>query len=128
MIESRGLTATRMIMSMSLIPPTAVSDGFMNMHIGVGVVGQDAFAAAAVPDADVAADRPPRGWLYRDQRVVAGAAGMSSHAPVHVMADVRGSRRVDDGELILIMDSVAIDGTAFAVRAVGLVRVVFLLP
>jgi len=126
-IQSRGLTATRVILALNLIPPTSVSDGYQNVDFGIGVVAQEAFGSNILPDSDEATNRSPRGWLYRSQRVVAGAASMVSHAPVFVGADVRGKRKVDDGELLFIVDSNPIDGTAFTVQCVGLVRVVFLL-
>ena len=127
-IDSRGLTVARTIVRLSFLPPVAVSDAIQGLHFGIGVVGQDAFAASAVPDADVDGDRPPRGWIIRDSVAVPGAASMTNAAPVRVELDIRGMRKVDDGELVLIMDSVAISGTPFIVRAFGIIRVVFLLP
>ena len=127
-LASQGLTLTRTIVSMSFFAPTAVSDGIATVDMGIGVVSREAFVASVVPDPDLATDRPPRGWVYRDQRTVLAAASMSTGLAVHVMADVRGARRVDDGELVLILDVNAVDGTAFDIVTRGLIRCVFLMP
>jgi len=124
--DRRDITLVRTIISLDLVPPTAVSDGFMIHAMGIGVVSQEAFAATVVPDPNVQEDRPARGWVWRDQRTVVGAASMASYSPTHVMADIRGSRKLDDGELVLIMNANTIDGTAFIVKTSGLIRVVFL--
>ena len=62
--DSEGMTAVRTILELSVTPPPAVSDGYMRLDLGVGVVSQEAFLAGIVPDPDVVLDRPPRGWLY----------------------------------------------------------------
>jgi len=127
-IETRGYTLTRTILELSMVPPTAVSDGFQAVSLGVQLVSQEGFNAGVVPDPNVGADRPPRGWVYRTRRAVAGAASMVSHDPLLIMADIRAKRRVDDGELVLTINNDAIDGTAFSVRLDGIVRCAYLLP
>ena len=125
---SRGMTVVRTILTLSIIPPVAVSDGHQRMSMGIGVISQEGFGAGVVPDANSVLDRPPRGWLWREQLVCVGAASMVSHAPAVFRADIRGKRKVDNGELVIIIDNDPIDGTAFGVRVVGMIRIVFLLP
>ena len=127
-VDTAGLTVVRTILSVTLVAPSSVSDGVMQVSVGVGVVAQEAFIAGVVPDPDVVLDRPARGWLYRDLRVVVGAASMAPYDPVHIMADVRGARKIDNGELVFIVDVTDVDGTTFSVRTLGLIRCVFLHP
>ena len=127
-VDSRGMTIVRTIITLDLIPPAAVSDGWQRLSLGIGVFSQEAFAGSVFPDPDVAGDRPPRGWLYRTMRAVPGAAAMTNAAPVHIEVDVKGKRKVDDGELAIVFDNDPIDGTAFSIRVIGLVRAVFLMP
>ena len=127
-LDSRGYTLTRTIVDVNLAPPTAVSDGQQIVSMGIGLVSQEAFVAGVVPDPNVALDRPARGWVWRTQVIVAGAASMVSHVPWTIRADLRGMRRVDDGELVLIVNNDALDGTSFAVFVRGIVRCAFLLP
>ena len=84
--------------------------------------------AQVVPDPNVGAERPARGWVWRTQVIVAGAASMVFHVPWTIRADLRSMRKVDDGELVLIINNEALDGTAFAVFVRGVVRCAFLLP
>ena len=123
-----GLTVVRTIVSLSMVPPFAASDGNMQSDIGIGVVSQEGFVSSVVPDPNVALDRPPRGWVYRDHRVVVGAASMVTYTALYVMADIRGARKVDNGELVFIQTADDLDGTTFSVRTVGLIRCVFLYP
>ena len=124
----QGLTVVRTIISLQFIPPAAVSDGHMHINMGIGVVSQEGFVSSVVPDPNVATDRPPRGWLWRDHRVVAGAAAMVSYSVATLSSDVRGARKVDDGELVLVLNVDDIDGTTFAVSTFGLIRCVLLYP
>ena len=126
--EASGFTAVRTIIELTFLPPTAVSDGYQSCEFGIGVMSQEAVVGGVFPDPDTPTDRPARGWLYRGAVAVAGAASMSSHAPVHVSKDIRGSRKVDNGELMAIFDNNVIDGTFFSITVVGLIRVVFLYP
>ncbi len=127
-VDSRGLTATRTIVGLSLVPPTAVSDGVQIVSLGIGVFSQEAFVAGIFPDPNDSNDRPPRGWLWRDRIAVPGAASMVGGQLIRLSSDVRGMRKVDDGELALIVNNDAGDGTTFSVQVIGIVRIVFLLP
>ena len=127
-VDSRGFTLTRTIIEVSFAPPTAVSDGYQVASYGVGLVSQEAFVAGVVPDPDQAADRPARGWVYRGSMLVAGAANMTSHVPARLEKDIRSQRRVDDGEMIFIMNNGSADGTTFTMTVQGLVRTAYLLP
>ncbi len=128
-VDSRGLTLARTIVSFSVHGPAAVaSDAFQIASLGIGVVSQEGFAANVVPDPNLASDRPPRGWVWRDRLSVPGAASQSSTGVQRVKADVRGMRKVDDGELVLITNNDNLDGVPFSLHIRGIIRCVFLLP
>ena len=126
--DQRGVTVVRSIFRFHLIPPTAASDGYTAITCGIGVVSQEGFAAGVVPDPQVMTDRPPRGWLFREMAVVTAAASMVTGRSQEMMGDLRGKRKVDNGELVVIFNSDHIGGTAFTVTLRGIVRTVFLLP
>ena len=126
--DSRGLTVTRTIVSLTLLPPVAVSDGYQGAFVGIGVTSQEAFAASIVPDPNNAFDRPPRGWLFRAARTVIGAAALVPYSPQMIEVDIRGKRKLDNGELFLAVNNDAVGGTPFSLTVRGFVRVVFLLP
>ena len=127
-IETRGLTLVRLIVSLDVTPQTlGGTNSDQVMTYGVGVVGQDAFAASAVPDTEVEADRPPRGWLVRGSCRIIDSVTEPLPA-VLCVGDFRGKRKLDNGELVLIMHNAAHSGTAFAISVTGVVRALFLLP
>ena len=125
--ESRGMTIERVILDLQLIPTSLwVAEGTQLIDIGIGVVGQDALTAGAVPDPSVTADRPPRGWLFRTRCLVQDHA--AGPAPIVLCkGDFRGKRKVDHGELVMIADSTAQFGTAFSVTITGIVRMGYLM-
>ena len=123
-----GLTVVRTIISIDLVPPTAVSDGQTICDMGIGVVSQEGFVSSVVPDPNIAGDRPPRGWLWRDARVVRAAATKTDSPATHIMADVRGARKVDNGELVFIINQTVIDGMSFDIFSRGIIRCVFFYP
>ncbi len=126
-IDTRGATVIRVIMRLSVIPTAlggAVSGQIMTY--GIGVVAQDAFAASAVPDPNVDADRPARGWLMRDRCLIIDVAG-DPLAPVDCHGDFRGKRKLDNGELVLIVNNDNDQGAGTSITMIGLVRVLYLM-
>ena len=126
--EMRGVTAIRTIISLSVFSQTiAGSWGLSRVDMAIGVTSQEAFAAGVVPDPNVATDKPARGWLWRTQRV-AEQNGASTRVVTHVQADIRGGRKIENGEMYLVINnSITGGGASFRVKVVGLVRVVMLL-
>ncbi len=95
-------------------------------------MSQDAFGAGAVPDPKDVADRPVKGWLWRDQFIVADeqVAGFSrsQQSGAEVRMDLRGRRKLEASELVLIAENTATEGSSFSVRISGIIRCVALLP
>ena len=130
--DTRGLTIMRMLVHLRVGPitPSAVI-GTQKVDVGVALVSADAFSAAALPDPQVAGDRPVMGWLWRDQFQVVDeqAAGFARTAGFQeVRLDLRGRRRIiGTSELVLIMNNSNIEGTAFSIRVSGIIRCLALL-
>jgi len=126
--DRRGITVVRLVIDLSILPTiTSGVIGSQIFDLGIGVASEDAFVAGALPDVNVATDRPPRGWLWKT-RVVVTDDTTTTMNPVRVMGDIRAKRRVDAGILFLRTLNTNLSGTAFAVNMAGLIRTVYLLP
>ena len=121
--EMRGVTLIRTIISVSVCSSTVAGAwGLQRVDLAIGVTSQEAFAAGVLPDPKTASDKPSRGWVWRTQRLVE-QNGASTRIVTHVMADIRGARKIENGELFIVIDnSAAVGGTSFGVAVVGLVR------
>ncbi len=128
-INTRGNTVTRMIIDLMMVPTvTNAVTGMQKLSIGIGIASQDAFGvgASALPNPATEADEPARGWLYRGHKLINDDTAQFSIAVVSV--DIRAKRKVDNGELYLLMENFTTGGTAFSVTVVGLIRTLMLLP
>ena len=57
------------------------------------------------------------------------AAGtMTNHTVLHIAQDIRAMRKVNDGELVAIINNEVLDGTTFAMNVQAMIRCLFLLP
>ena len=123
-VNMRGMTLIRTIISLGMFSTTVAGAwGLQDINIAIGVASQEAFAAAVVPDPS-AADKPPRGWVWRSYAAV---SQNGSGAPVvaTLVADIRGARKIENGELYIVADSGAAGGTAFTTDINGLVRTLY---
>jgi len=124
----RGTTLIRTIIRLGISSATVAGAwGVQTLDMGIGITSQEAFAAGALPDPNVAGDRPPRGWVWRD-RVVVAQNGDAGPIVSHVRADIRASRKVENGELFFIVWNTAGEGTSFTVNVRILIRALILLP
>ncbi len=124
-------TVVRLVGRLTALPqtPDAQVDGVMSVRMGIGVAAAEAFgiaASAGLPQPDIAADVPIRGWLYRQHMLVGkehagGVTNEWAHVDM-VQFDLRAARKVDRGVLYFIAEANVIDGTAFGVRLIGLLR------
>jgi len=124
-------TAVRLVGRLSALPqtPEGQVDGVMSVRLGIGVAASEAFGianSAGLPQPDIAADVPIRGWLYRQHMLVAkehatGTTNEWTHVDT-VQFDLRAARKVDRGVLYFIVEANVVDGTAFNVRLTGLLR------
>ena len=95
--------------------------GTQLVEFGIGIASQEAFSALVLPDPNVNTDKPARGWLWRTARM-ASQNGIGSEVIHEVAADIRGARKIENGELYLASTNEAVLGTAFTVRIIGLIR------
>ena len=127
-INTRGITIERVILDLWIIPSMlAGTNAAQILDVGIGVVTQDAVAAGAVPDPNTSADRPARGWLYRTRCLIIDS-NIEPLPAVRCTGDFRGKRKLDDGELVLVGNNTASQGTPFSVDMIGIVRVGYLMP
>ena len=127
-VNMRGVTLIRTLVSLSFSSVSIAGVfGVQNIFMGIGITSQEAFAAGVLPDPETATDKPPRGWVYRSYQ---GVAQNSTGSPVlfEARADIRGARKIENGELYLIVSSTAVSGTSFTTAVRGLVRVLTKLP
>ena len=124
--ENFDLTVVRLIASLTFSAQTLlVVTGQARVDIGIGILSQEAFAASVVPDPDIVGDVPATGWLWRTRLIVSDATASPGLAPTVVNADLSSMRKLQRGELALIVDSNVRVGTAFNVNMTGIVRVLF---
>ena len=128
--EKRGCTLVRVILNLWALPsnPGQVS-GSMQLSLGIAMMSDDAFSAAAVAEADVPSDYPPSGWLYRDNvLVVDETLATGAIPPTRIEKDLRASRKLDRQAVAIQMEASAIEGTNFTLRVCGMIRSLYKLP
>ena len=128
--EKRGCTLVRTIIAITLMPntPGAVS-GVTRVRMGIQMVSDDSFAANAMADPQIAADSPVQGWLWRGHELVIDetlATGMPQFVQVNV--DLRAQRKCDRSQAVLSVHNESLEGTAFTLRFVGMIRALYKLP
>lgn len=127
-INMRGVTLIRTIISIGLTSASiAGAYGVQVCDMAIGIASQEVFAAGVFPDPVTSTDKPPRGWVWRTRRVVT-QNGIGSVVTHDIMADIRGARKIENGELYLLYNNSPVAGTPFSVDASMLVRVLMKLP
>jgi len=107
--------------------PTNENEGMAQISCGIGVTSQDAATATIFPDPQQQADYPPRGWVYVATQPAfnsipgGGTPGGIWHLDAHFKADIRTRRKVDKGQLFLVLNNVTISGDLTCFR-IGRVR------
>ena len=121
-VVARTLTVVRTIISLDISSDTVAGAwGLQELFFGIGVFSREAFNAGIFPEPSQALEKPARGWLWRGHRSVA-QNGAGAPIVTHMQADIRGSRRLDNGVLVLVVDSAALSGTTFVVNVRGMTR------
>ena len=127
--EKRGCTAIRVLYHAWYSPTSpGVANGVMSLDVGIGLVSDDAFSASAVPEADDADDFPVAGWVYRDRWAVMDSVDSRDIQPVEAFRDLRAQRKLDRSSLVMLHEASTHVGTAFTIKFIGLVRVLYKLP
>jgi len=120
--DLRGATVIRTIVRLN-VSSTSVAGawGVQRVDMAIGIASREAFTATVFPDPGTGTERPPRGWIWRDD-ITVGQNGIGTPIVTRVVADLRASRKIENGRIFIIADNNDMDGTAFAVRLTGLVR------
>ena len=125
---TRGVTAIRTLVTLGLSSETVAGAwGRQRVYIGIGIASQEAFGAGVLPDPASESDQPARGWIMRTSVVVA-QNGVGSVVVFPINMDIRGARKIENGELFITIDNLFVGGTSFSVNVSGLVRVLLKLP
>ena len=102
------------------------ASGLQRVSLGIGVVSEEAFLAGVVPDPNVNTDFPSRGWVWRDQQVVLDELLATGVVPLRdIKEDIASQRKLDKGELVLIVNNDALHGSPFDIIVTGIVRILF---
>ena len=120
--DSARATVIRTILQLNMHSNTvAGAFGIQMIDMAIGIASQEAFLASVLPDPNVSTDKPARGWLWRTRQVV---TQNGAEAPIgrDIEADIRGARKIENGELYLIINSTGLVGTNFTTAVTGLVR------
>ena len=129
--DRRGLTLTRTLIHMYFMGANTdeTAAGHQAVDVGIAMIDADALAASVFPDTDSETDEPSRPWVWRD-RILCRQDVQTTGNPVwgEVRADIRAQRKMGNSRTVLIIDSNAAAGTAFNVRAIGIIRCGYLLP
>ena len=121
-LNTRGMTVIRTIISLGMFSNTiAGAWGVMRVDLAIGIASQEAFSAGIFPDPNTATEKPPRGWMWRTERLVS-QNGAGAPIVVDIEADIRGARKVENGEVYILANNTAQVGTFFQVNVLGLVR------
>ncbi len=126
--ERRGMTITRILMCLYLIPsPNGAVVGVQLADVAIGNASQEAFAAGVVPNPQTAGEFPQRGWLYRCRHAVVDDSTPGYPSPV-IREDLHAQRKIDTGEPYLVITNNTAEGVAFSIRVIGTIRMLLKLP
>ena len=102
-------------------------EGSQKVSLGIAVATQEAFAAAILPDPNVATDFPRLPWIWRSQyRIWGMPAGAADVFTRRLDLDIRSQRKLDNGEAFMNGVNDNQEGVAGAVDVVGIVRMLWL--
>ena len=127
---SEGFTVVRTLVRIALSKNTTpAADSQQIVSLGIGLASKEAITlgSTALPDPDINTDTPIMDWVWRDRCVVVEDAGQMI-PPTMCVGDYRSARKLGGGGLYLSIVNTAFFGTAFTVRAIGIVRCLLLRP
>jgi len=119
-----GRTLTRTILCLDYNPPIDIPSGRQNVFMGIGIASQDAFLGSVTPDPETEADQPMGGWIYRCRHTVSAR----SAGGLRIDADIRSQRKIQTGELYMVITNLADEGVAFTINIRCLTRTLWRLP
>ena len=122
------MTLTRTIIGLDLAYTVHDSgEGSQRVTAGIAITSQEAFAASAVPDPEVASDHPVRGWVWRaSYRIFGFAADQAAVYDARIDEDIHAQRKLDNGESYVIFVNEPVEGVASVARVTGIIRQLWL--
>ncbi len=122
----RGWTCVRTLIGYDIAYTVHdAGEGSMNWFAGIGVASQEAFAVGqtAIANPSVETDHPTRGWMYRAAgRVFGFAADQPAVYSHRVDMDIRGKRKLDNGEMFLAVETGLNEGATTTISVDGFIR------
>ena len=121
------VTVTRLVGVLTVLPILAIiaQDYTQAVHVGIGVASRQAFTAgaASLPNPNVTAEYPPRGWLYVTSMWLfkINSTTHDDHYP-EIHFDIRTMRKLDKGVLFLALHNEAISGSTEDLKVGGRIR------
>ena len=127
-IERNHMTLLRTILCLTFAFEIDHGVSQQVVDYAIGFASDESLAAGVLPDPEVAAERPQRGWVYRCFRMMssegAGIAGRTIQADEK---DLLAKRKVDNGRAYLTVQNTAFAGVAEDILVSGIVRMLYLL-
>jgi len=122
------MTLMRTIIGIDLAAFTHDSgEGSYVNDCGIGATSQEAFAAGVVADPETDTDFPARGWVWRAQyRGYGFAAGQADVFNRRVDLDIRSRRKLENGEMYIVITNFAVEGANILIRVTGYIRQLYL--
>ena len=122
-------TLLRTIVRMDLaatVRDSGEGDNIVDMGIALLTI-ESSGATAGAPDPSSQGDFPAMPWVWRSRyRVYASAVDDQNVDIIRIDLDLRGRRKIGNGQLHLIVDNTPNQGTAVSVTPVGLIRTLLL--
>jgi len=130
--QFKGMTVVRWLAKLTVLPATpSAALGTQLVTIGLGVVGEEAATVgiSSLPNPNIAGNRPPSGWVYRESLIVQDAAGdPASMTWPQFDFDIRSARKLNYGLPVVISQNTDIVGVGFSVRVHGIIRLLLKRP
>ncbi len=131
-VDLDTLTVTRIIISVDVVSiETNESEYTQLVDFGIGVCSVEAFniGVTALPDPNMVADYPPRGWLFVDRRAAqqslptGGTPTGIYRQNIRFAEDLRAQRKIDRGVLFAIWRNTTVGLSASSLTLNGRIRV-----
>ncbi len=102
-------------------------EGSQQVTVGIAIGSQEAVAASVLPDPEVETDFPIRGWIWRMRyRIFGFSADQPTVFTRRVDLDLRGKRKLENGEAYITADNDPEEGATAAVLVTGMIRQLWL--
>jgi len=122
--QKKGRTIVRLLIDLKANLATAGTGGLLSM--GIYLIEQDAFSAAAAADPD--GDTVQPGWMWRWHGSVFSSVTNDAAQRTSLVFDIRARRKLMGEEIDLIMVTNWSAGASGPVNIDGLVRTLWMIP